>query len=248
MYSILKELTLPPGSLWLALTLGFVLLVFFRRKIGAVILGVGLAAFYILSTPIIAGRLNAMVQTVPPLSDAAAKGASAQMIVVLSGGMHFTSPEFGGPTVDETTLARVRYAARLHRLTHLPLLVSGGKPPGATATLAAVMKQSLAEDFSIQDVIEEDRSLDTYENAAFTAVVLKGTGVRRILLVTHASHMPRAERAFTEAGFTVVPAPTVFSRVSFDSPVSYIPRLSGLAESHYAIYELLGRAWYGLRH
>lgn len=248
MYSIVKEFILPPGSLWLFIALGFALLIFRKRVLGTFIIGAALVAFYVLATPIVAGRLNAMVQTVPPLSDDAAKHASAQMIVVLSGGMHFDSPEYGGPTVDETTLARVRYAARLHRLTHLPLLVSGGQPPGATATLAAVMKQSLAEDFAIQDVTVEDKSLDTYENAAFSAAILKDSGIRRILLVTHASHMPRAERAFTEAGFHVVPAPTVFSRVSFPSSTSYIPRLSGLSESHYAIYELMGRAWYYLRH
>lgn len=248
MYSILKEFALPPGSLWLLFALGFVLLLLRKRALGTAIIGVGLAAFYALATPIVAGELNSLVQSVPPLSDEAAKGASAQMIVVLSGGMHFNSPEYGGATADETTLARVRYAARLHRLTGLPLLVSGGRPPGATSTLAAVMKQALTEDFAIDDVTVEDKSFDTFENAEFSAAVLKGSNVRKILLVTHASHMPRSVQAFTEAGFEVVPAPTVFSRVSFDSPISYIPRLSGLVESHYAIYELLGRGWYAVRH
>jgi uncharacterized SAM-binding protein YcdF (DUF218 family) len=248
MYSVIKELVLPPGSLWILLAFGFVLMIVGRRGAGLLVTAAGLTAFYLLSTPLVAGRLSALVQTVPALSDEAARNASAQAIVVLSGGLHFHSPEFGGATVDDTTLARLRYAARLHRLTGLPLLVSGGRPPGAETTLAAVMKQSLAEDFSITDVIVEDRSLDTHENAVFSAAVLAEKKMNRILLVTHASHMPRAVAAFSKTGLDIVPAPTVFAYTSGDAPTRYAPRLSGLGESHYAIYEIVGRIWYALRH
>lgn len=248
MYSIIKELVLPPGSLWLLLAAGFVFLLAGRRRAALLTLGTGLLAFYLLSTPLVAGRLNAYVQSIPALSDEAAKGASAQAIVVLSGGLHYNSPEYGGMTVDDITLERIRYAARLHRLTGLPILVSGGRPPGAGVTLAGAMKDSLAQDFGIEDVVVEDRSLDTQENAVFSARILKERGVKTILLVTHASHMPRAVSAFTQTGLDVVPAPTVFAYTSLDSPTSYIPRLSGLGESHYALYEIAGRLWYALRH
>jgi uncharacterized SAM-binding protein YcdF (DUF218 family) len=248
MYSVIKELVLPPGSLWVLLALGFILLLLGRRAAGFLVAGVGLIAFYLLSTQAIAGRLSAFVQTVPALSDDAARGASAQAIVVLSGGLHAHSPEYGGATVDDTTLARLRYAARLHRLTGLPLLVSGGRPPGVETTLAAAMKKSLTEDFAITDVFVEDRSLDTHENAVFSAQILAERKIGKILLVTHASHMPRAVVAFSETGLDVVPAPTVFAYTAGDAPTRYVPRLSGLGESHYAIYEIVGRLWYGLRH
>jgi uncharacterized SAM-binding protein YcdF (DUF218 family) len=248
MYNIVKEFALPPGNLWLLLMAGLVLLCMRKRTAGLLIIGLGLAAFYMLSTPIVAGRLNAALQTSPALSEAAARGASAQAIVVLSAGLHFNSAEYGGPTVDETTLERLRYGARLHRLTGLPILVSGGRPPGAAVTLAGAMKDSLEKDFGVTDVLVEDRSLDTHENAVFSAPILARAGMHKILLVTHASHMPRAAQAFLEAGLDVVPAPTIFAHVSLDTPTSYIPRLSGLRESYYAFYELAGRTWYKLRH
>lgn len=248
MYSIIKEFILPPGDLWLLLTFGLVLLCIGKRTAGLAVLTVGLAVFYALSTPLVSGRLNAMVQTIPALTDDAARNAGAQAIVVLSGGIHFNSPEYGGPTVDETTLERVRYAARLHRLTGLPLLVSGGHVPGVTVTLADAMKKTLEEDFGIADVMVEGGSRDTHENAIFSAPLLKQANAHTVILVTHASHMPRAVRAFSETGLRVIPAPTVFTYTSFDSPTSYLPRLSGLGESHYAIYELAGGLWYALRH
>lgn len=248
MYNILKEFVLPPGCLWLLLAIGFVLLLVRKRKAGLAVTGAVLVVFYLLAAPITAGRLSAFVQTMPPLSDDAARNASAQAIVILSGGLHYNSPEYGGATVDEMTLERLRYGARLHRITGLPILVSGGQPPGVDTTLAGAMKTSLAEDFGITDVTVENRSLDTHENAVFSAALLARKSVHKIILVTHASHMPRAARAFSDAGLDVVPAPTIFAYMSIDSPTSFIPRLSGLRESHYAFYELAGRLWYGVRH
>jgi uncharacterized SAM-binding protein YcdF (DUF218 family) len=248
MYNIIKEFALPPGNFWLLLVLGFALLCVRRRTAGLAVIGVGLVAFYLLATPVIAGRLNMLVQTAPPLSEEAARASAAQAIVVLSAGLHFYGPEYGGSTVDETTLERLRYAARLHRLTGAPILVSGGQPPGATVTLAGAMKDSLERDFGVTGVLVEDHSLDTHENAIFSARTLSQNGVRKILLVTHASHMPRAAQTFIDAGLDVVPAPTIFAHVSTDSVTSFIPRLSGLRESHYAIYEIAGRLWYLLRH
>jgi uncharacterized SAM-binding protein YcdF (DUF218 family) len=248
MYDIVKELALPPGNLWLVLLTAFLLLAFRRRALGFVLFGIGLTAFYLLSIPIVAGRLNAVVQTAPALSEDDVREAGAQAIVVLSGGLHFDSPEYAGATVDETTLERLRYAARLHRLTGLPILVSGGRPREASISLAEAMRVSLSEDFRITDVLLEDRSLDTHENATLSADILRQKGFAKILLVTHASHMPRAVRAFAETGIQVVPAPTVFSHMSSTAAINYVPRLSGMRESHYAIYEALGRVWYALRH
>lgn len=248
MYNIIKEFALPPGSLWLLLLAGFVLLCLRKRAAGLTVIGLGLVAFYLLATPVVAERLNALVQTEPALSEEAVRGASAQAIVVLSAGLHVNSVEYGGSTVDETTLERLRYGARLHRLTGAPILVSGGRPPGAAVTLAGAMKESLEKDFGISDVLIEDRALDTHENAVFGGAILARAGMHRILLVTHAGHMPRAAQAFRDAGMDVVPAPTVFAHVSVDSPTSFIPRLSGLRDSYYAFYEIAGRFWYWLRH
>jgi len=41
---------------------------------------------------------------------------------------------------------------------------------------------------------------ETWENAAFTARMLRRENVDKILLVTHAWHMPRAKVAFAAAG------------------------------------------------
>ena len=57
---------------------------------------------------------------------------------------------------------------------------------------------------------QEDRSVNTYENGVYTRELLAEKGVNRIMLVTSASHMPRAVAVFEKQGFEVIPAPTDF--------------------------------------
>ncbi|MGB1879583.1 MAG: YdcF family protein, partial [Gammaproteobacteria bacterium] len=67
--------------------------------------------------------------------------------------------------------------------------------------------EALERDFRVPVRWVESVSQNTRENARLTAGVLD---VRRIVLVTHALHMPRAMREFHAAGFDVTPAPLGF--------------------------------------
>jgi uncharacterized SAM-binding protein YcdF (DUF218 family) len=57
--------------------------------------------------------------------------------------------------------------------------------------------------FSVDRLITEDRSRDTYENAKFTKAIADRKLGGRWLLVTSAHHMPRAVGAFRRAGIPV---------------------------------------------
>ena len=60
-------------------------------------------------------------------------------------------------------------------------------------------------------VEEEGEAANTYENAVFTAKLLGARGLRSVALVTHATHMLRAELAFSRQGLEVFPAPCCFA-------------------------------------
>jgi uncharacterized SAM-binding protein YcdF (DUF218 family) len=177
------------------------------------------------------------------------KDASAQAIVVLGAGRLADAPEYGGRDVPNyIELARLRYAAKLHRETGLPILVTGGAPDGSVESEAAGMARALREDFATPVKWLEEQSNTTVENAAFSASMLKAAGVQRILLVTDAMHMPRSVMVFETTGLEIVPAPTVLFSSARLTPLAFIPNGEGLRRSHYALHEWIGLLWYRLRY
>jgi uncharacterized SAM-binding protein YcdF (DUF218 family) len=249
-----RALVLPPASLFLLIVLGLAIRVRWPRA-GRIVAGSGLAALAILSTNAGASLLVRPLErmTTPLL---APERAGAQAIVVLAAGRLQEAPEYGDRDIpDYYALARVRYAAHLQRATGLPVLVTGGNgasgvDPDATDraySKADAMAAALREDFGVPVRWIEPRSRDTLENAAYSAAMLRKDGVRRILLVTDAMHMPRSRQAFEHAGLEVVDAPTMFFGGQARSIGAWIPEAEGMRRSWYAIYELLGIAWYHLR-
>ena len=156
------------------------------------------------------------------------------------------APEYGGETVSSQTLERVRYGARLHRQLGLPIAVTGGVVAGLGVAEAQLMAATLREDFAVPVRWVETRSRNTRENAEFTRALLTQENVVRIILVSHASHLPRAERMFRDQGFDVVLAPTAFntSPSTTWTLFDWIPSAKALLVSWYATHEHLGRVWY----
>ena len=73
--------------------------------------------------------------------------------------------------------------------------------------------------------------------------MLEADGVRRIILVTHAVHMPRALRAFRDAAGTrlvIVPAPVAFITPDESGLLEWMPSAHGYRLTHDALHELLG--------
>jgi uncharacterized SAM-binding protein YcdF (DUF218 family) len=173
----------------------------------------------------------------------------AKAIVILGGGRSFAAPEDGNRDQPSTqTLARLRHGARLHRLTGLPVLVSGGAPDRGSESEAAVMARALREDFQIPVRWIEDTSENTAQNAAHAATMLREAGIDRVLLVTDAIHMSRAMQIFSGTGLSPVRAPTDFFSRKNLSAEDFIPNPRFLKQSHYALHEWIGMLWYRLRH
>lgn len=173
----------------------------------------------------------------------------AQAIVVLGGGRLANAPEFADrDSPGNATLRRLRYAASLQRATGLPLLVTGGSPEGAHEAEAAIMARVLHDEFGVPVRWEEGASDNTADNARLTAQLLAREGIRDVLLVTDAMHMPRAVAIFGRTSLRVTPAPTAFVSTAPALPADYVPRAQWLLQSSYAMHEWVGIFWYWLRH
>lgn len=239
----LKALALPPGSLILLGLLGLLLK---RRMLGKLIIFASLASLYLLSTPFAAQQLMKKLEYIPAVTERQIETTEARAIVVLGGGRREAAPEYGGDTVSSSTLERLRYAAHLSRTTGLGVIPSGGSHyPGQTPE-AALMRASLERDFQVKVAASEEKSRNTRENAEMTASLLRSMGIQKVLLVTHAAHMPRAFAAFERSGITAVAAPTAFDHTG-DTPSlldNWLPKASHLLNSYRVLHEFLGSWWY----
>jgi uncharacterized SAM-binding protein YcdF (DUF218 family) len=107
------------------------------------------------------------------------------------------------------------------------------------------MEDILLRQYGIGPRWVETESLDTKENALFAWCLLSSFGVKRIALVTHASHMRRARGRFEAAGFDVIPDaipdnPRLLPQPAL-TPASFVPGKAGIAAARLPL-----REWFGV--
>ena len=247
--------SLIPPSLFILLTSIGLALAWRWTRLGLVIATVGGALLYLASMPVVADNLIGYVRDLGPEMPILSSNAPPGAIIVLSADSR-KSDNPGRPyTVGPATLERLAEAARTARRLGLPVLVSGGPPGGEVSeSLAGMMSEVLQDDFQVPVRWSEDRSSNTYENAAFSAEILRQAGVSSALLITHCRDMARALWSFYAVGYPVMPAicgrqKDVSQRQPEDeasslSMGSFFPRVGALLVSDRALHELIGLAWY----
>ena len=243
--TLISTFLLPPFNLILLGTAGLVLLKW-RPQLGTLLITATLTLLYLLSTPFFAELMLQRLETRPPLRPINTPDKGVQAIVVLGSSTYFDAPEYGGHTVSRFALERIRYAAWLYRLTGKPILATGGSPPGSSSSEADKMKAVLETEFHVPVRWAEGGSVNTRENAYKSFAVLRKDGIRRIALVTHAWHMPRAARVFEQAGFEVTPAATAYTTRYKTDLFAFLPSAGALQKSSLFFHEVIGMLWYWL--
>lgn len=247
---VIASLLLPPGGMLLMMLVGALL---FRRyyQLGRNLMLLGFGLLWIASLPISAVGLARMLESVPAITTSDLTENPAQAIVVLGGGSRPAASEYTGPMLNKASLERITYAAFLQQQTQLPILVSGGAVHSEQGAVDAHnMQRVLQQLFHCEVRWIEDRSRNTWENAEYSAAILRAAQIQHVLLVTHALHMPRALAAFAHSGLHVIPAPTGFVGDLSSQPliITVLPSAQALQLNRRLGHELLGRIWYWLRY
>jgi uncharacterized SAM-binding protein YcdF (DUF218 family) len=159
--------------------------------------------------------------------------------VILGSGLRRHAREYGGDTLGTFTLERVRYGARIARLSRLPVMVVGGTLRSGP-TEAALMRNALEHEFGVHVRWAEDRSRNTHENAVNTAAILLPEGVHEVVLVAQSVDMPRARAEFAAAGLRTIPAPIALASRDDDLLYDLLPGIGALAGSYRVLYEMAG--------
>lgn len=234
---------LPPLNL-LLLSLAGLLLWRKRPRAARILLSSTFILLWLLSTPFLAEGLLHTLEA--PTLNLKGDSPAADAIVVLGGGTYFNAPEYAGDTVSTSSLQRLRYAAKLYRDFKIPILLTGGTPPGNSISEARLMKRVLEQEFNTPVQWIEEQSDNTLASARYSYRVLHNAGIKRIYLVTHAWHMPRSAQVFRAAGFEVTPAPTAFTTRYKNDLLAFVPSANALRDSQIYLHEMIGILWYRL--
>lgn len=252
---ILTLLFAPLGIMFGTAILALILLTIGRRR-GAILILMFLVAWgWVWSTPflgsVLLGRLVDRDHYPPHYAEELPAGDA---VVVLGGGV---LPVSGALVYPDLTNAadRIWHAARLYHAGKAPLIIaSGGNVwPYIRRQSEAEAIRVVLNAFGVPDgvIITEDSSRNTRQNALFTAGLAASRGIRRVLLVTSALHMSRAEAAFERVGFDVIPATVDFSRSQSNirSPwiLKIIPSIYNLRINTNLLREHLGHLVYRIK-
>jgi len=231
------------------LLVGLLLLWFTRRqKAGRMVVTLAGALLFLFSSHFFSGMLLTPLESRYPALFTAPEACApvglseVKFIVVLASGF---SPEAGRPValqLDESSIARLVEGVRVSKvLNGCKLVLSGG--PDRVSSPAQAMAQ-LAQELGVgrQDMILETQSRDTDDEARLVAPIV---GQQPFILVTEASHMPRAMALFRKHGTHPIADPVDFrtSHSQAIGPDEVFPCAAELSGSERAVYEYLGLAW-----
>lgn len=116
---------------------------------------------------------------------------------------------------------------------------------GSTGIATAVMNARLAKALGVieENLIINGLPKDTKEEAMFTKSLI---GDEPFILVTSATHMPRAMMLFQSLGLNPIPAPTNFYKTELNS-FFIAPGLGSFNKSKIAMHEYIGILWSKIR-
>ncbi|MFA7668792.1 MAG: YdcF family protein [Burkholderiaceae bacterium] len=247
--SILTNLVIPLNLGITLIVLGVLMFVLRRRRIALFLAVCGMAWVLFWSLPASSlwagGHLEQLYPYRPP-----DELPTAQAIVVLGGNTASNRPNWFESYDRAKTVARVDTAAQLYLARRAPLVIVSGAALDGNVSEAQIMANQLRQQgVPAEAIIQEAESFTTYENALYTARLLKEENLDQVLLVTSSLHMPRAMGVFRKQQVDAIAASSPPQIVVPEDPSFsfWQPSSRVLSASRSVVKEYVGMLVYWLR-
>jgi uncharacterized SAM-binding protein YcdF (DUF218 family) len=232
--------------LTLVLLLLVIAAIFTPKSRGRKILGTGILLLLFFSNPFLSNL--ALLAWEPPYKSFE-EIPNREIGIVLTGVTNLnkttTDRTFFGKGAD-----RITQALQLYRMGKIKkILITGGQGlnPTNPYSEAELLKRFLVmTGMPETDILIEEKSVNTRENALFTKEFLEKNGIatdQEFVLITSAFHMPRSKKCFDKVGLNTLPFPVDYYShdIKYDLPELLYPRPEALVN-----WQLLVRDWIGL--
>ena len=172
-------------------------------------------------------------------------------IILLGGGIMEGVPDISGTSIPSSDMTvRIVDAVRLYKKYKLPIVVSGGNVSGKVKEAAVVGRFLIDLGVKQKDIILEDLSMDTVENALNVKDIFKKKGYKKGLLVTSAYHIRRSEFLFKKTGLDVYPHSCGISSNEEVLPdlYAFLPNAGDLGKTGIIMKETMGIIFYYIKY
>ena len=211
---------------------------------------IGVFILIICSLPIVSDKLVAYLESNYQLSKPS-DIKSADAIVVLSGMIRTINSKDGLDYEFGEASDRIFAGINLFKVKKAPkLILTRGKLPWSVG----IPEGEYLKDIVVKNGISENNILltENVENTDQEAKAIKkllSINEPKVILVTSAFHMPRAQIVFEAAGINVVPFPVDFQKgLSKTTFMSFMPSANALSETSFFVREMIGRTYYNLKY
>lgn len=123
------------------------------------------------------------------------------------------------------------------------IVFTGYKGRSSISTAKMNEQFALALGVKQENIIISEKPKDTYEEAMFLKALVDD---EPFVLVTSATHMPRAMKTFQELGLNPIAAPTDFRRANVSGYLK-LPTAQSFVKSQIAMHEYIGLLWAKLK-
>jgi len=239
----------PPAFCAVLLALAVVLALLNHRTLAICITLTGLAWVWVWSLPVTSIYLGNKLEA-RYLYQPAAELPRADVIVVFGGNTQANRANWFEPYNRATAVDRIDRAEALYRAGRAPkILLSGSALEGRVSEAQMIARLLRQRGIPDSALLLENDSRNTYENARFTDITMRGQKLKSALLVTSALHMPRALATLEKRGIKVTAAggaPQIFLPAT-QPPELWWPNMRSLEASRTIIKEYLGLFGYWIR-
>lgn len=214
-----------------------------KTKTGLILLISGICMYLMSITPIInllASNLeNILFKNVTVQTDA----------YVLLGGGSIQNEFVSEPS--RSAMKRIVKTAEVYRTNPKPIFISGGKIFDSSLSEGQVYKEVLVKLGVLpEDIILENKSRNTYENALYTKEKIDESGIKNISIVTSALHMPRSYSEFSKVfkDSQIEPIKCDYITDIRESNINnYIPKYQNMMLFNSIVWEYVGIVYYKLK-
>ncbi len=247
--SVIKFFLDPFNVLWVLAFSSFFAWYFEYRKLKKWLLYILIVLFLIVSTPLIPVLIiNSLEDRYEPLTVEELQDREAEYhIVVLGGGHGFDDRLPANSLLSQNALGRLNEGIRLHRqLPNSKLVLSGStSTPGRTTQAEMLYMTALLLGVNDSSTIVQSEPMNTWQEAQVYANNFKNT--YPVILVTSATHMPRAMMMFNRFGIDPIPSPTNYRlRGSWKRKWFGMPSMSNMEHFHVGISSYAALARYSI--